>query len=90
MKRQDACRQKVTNEYKTSLAQALIKSSNTNTREKALQIVVLYTTTVSDVYYSFHFISIFNPENSKQRFFYKQEFKEKKFRSEYCIILYPS
>lgn len=36
MKRQDACRQKVTNEYKTSLAQALIKSSNTNTREKAL------------------------------------------------------
>lgn len=38
MKRQDACHQKATNEYKTSLAQALIKSSNTNTRERALQI----------------------------------------------------
>lgn len=41
-------------------------------------MIILYITTVSDVYYSFHFISIFNTENPKQCFFYKQELKKKK------------
>lgn len=41
-------------------------------------MIILYITTVSDAYYSFHFISIFNAENPKQCFFYKQELKKKK------------
>lgn len=38
--------------------------------------MILYIIAVSDVYFSFHFMSIFNPEKSKQGFFYKQELKK--------------
>lgn len=39
--------------------------------------MILYIIAVSDVYFSFHFMSIFNPEKPKQCFFYKQELKKK-------------
>lgn len=51
-------------------------------------MIILYITTVSDAYYSFHFISIFNAENPKQCFFYKQELKKKKKKVQASIMHY--
>lgn len=54
-------------------------SFNQNKKYKEKELckysIISYTTTVSDAYCSFHFIAIFSPENSKQLFLYKWEFK---------------
>lgn len=50
--------------------------NQTQEKEFCKYNIILYITTVSDIYYSFHFIWVFNPENPKQCFFYKQEFKK--------------